>query len=89
MVLLFDCISMPSMLYLAFFGSSITVAPTSRPELPDRVRSESTPMVVEVNTNREPVESVRMLALNPDVENCVLIESRTCCSVAPTGMLKS
>ncbi|MNT91151.1 hypothetical protein D3C72_2322040 [compost metagenome] len=80
---------MPSMVYLAFCGTSITVAPVSRPELPDNVRSEPTPMVVEVNTSREPVESVRMLALRPEVENCVLIESRTCCKVAPAGTLKS
>ncbi|MNY66238.1 hypothetical protein D3C86_2036270 [compost metagenome] len=77
------------MLYLAFFGSSTTVAPTSRPELPDRVRSEPTPIAVEVSTNREPEASVSRLALSPDVENCVLIESRTCCSVAPAGILKS
>ncbi|MNI89017.1 hypothetical protein D3C73_1463660 [compost metagenome] len=90
MVLLLDSISIvPSMVYLAFFGVSTTVAPTSIPESPDSVRSEPTPMVVDVSTSRDPVESVRMLALKPDVENCELIESRTCCSVAPAGTLRS
>ncbi|MCY1434998.1 hypothetical protein D9M71_510770 [compost metagenome] len=79
----------PSMVYLAFFGTSTTVAPTSIPELPDSVMSEPTPMLVEVNTSRDPVESVRTLALKPEVENCELIESRTCCSVAPAGTLRS
>ncbi|MNQ67577.1 hypothetical protein D3C85_821050 [compost metagenome] len=90
MVLDLDSSAMdPSMVYLAFFGTSTTVAPTSIPEVPDSVMSEPTPMVVEVNTKREPVASVRMLALKPAVENCELIESRTCCSVAPAGTLRS
>ncbi|MNT60537.1 hypothetical protein D3C72_1981230 [compost metagenome] len=88
--LLLEIISAPpSMRYFASFGASITVDPVSRPELPDSVRSEPTPIVVEVKTRREPVESVRMFALNPDVPNCELIDSRTCCSVAPAGMLRS
>ncbi|MNW11936.1 hypothetical protein D3C71_2094950 [compost metagenome] len=57
--------------------------------MPDSVRSVPSPMVVEVSTSREPVASVRMLALKPDVENWLLIESRTCCRVAPTGTLTS
>ncbi|MNG20942.1 hypothetical protein D3C84_1052490 [compost metagenome] len=69
MVLLLDSIAMPSMVYLAFLGGSITFTPTSRPEVPDSVRSVPSPMVVEVSTSREPVASVRMLALKPDVEN--------------------
>ncbi|MNN77750.1 hypothetical protein D3C81_1942440 [compost metagenome] len=70
MVLLLDSISsVPSIMYLAFFGVSTTVEPISMPESPDSVKSDPTPIAVDVSTRRDPEESVRMLALRPDVEN--------------------
>lgn len=69
MSLVLDVAGIPSMLYLASFGVSTTVEPTSRPELPDNVRSDPTPMVVDVSIRREPLESVRTLALKPAVAN--------------------
>ncbi|MNP22972.1 hypothetical protein D3C76_1156630 [compost metagenome] len=59
------------------------------PELPSRVMSEPSPIVVEVMIKREPVASVSTLALKPATPNWLLMLSRTCCSVAPAGTLKS
>ncbi|MNF90881.1 hypothetical protein D3C84_734670 [compost metagenome] len=66
MVLLLDSISTtPSILYFAFCGVVRTEVPVSSPELPDKLRSEPTPVLLEVSTMREPLASVRMLALKP------------------------
>src|SRR5690606_16232587 len=72
MVLDLEIIDTPSRTYSAFCGGARTVTPVCRPELPDRVRSEPTPVVVEVSTMREPLASVRMLALKPLLAYCEL-----------------
>ncbi|MNL11918.1 hypothetical protein D3C87_1327730 [compost metagenome] len=89
MVLLLEVIDTPSRTYSAFCGGARTEEPVCRPEVPDRIKSEPTPVVLEVNTIREPPASVRMLALKPWLAYCELIESRTCCNVAPAGTLTS
>ncbi|MNQ63805.1 hypothetical protein D3C85_781990 [compost metagenome] len=89
MVLLLEVIDTPSRTYSAFCGVARTELPVCRPDVPTMVSSEPTPVVVEVNTIREPPASVRMLALKPRLAYCELIESRTCCNVAPAGTLTS
>ncbi|MNR66517.1 hypothetical protein D3C85_1900410 [compost metagenome] len=46
-------------------------------------------MVSELNTNREPVPSLTMLAVKPLPLAWALIASRACCSVALAGMVTS
>ncbi|MNY23215.1 hypothetical protein D3C86_1568700 [compost metagenome] len=88
-VLDLDSITTPSSVYLAFCGVARIEVPVSRPELPVMLSSEPTPVLLDVSTIREPLASVRMLALKPWFAYWELIESRTCCKVAPAGMLTS
>ncbi|MNL63342.1 hypothetical protein D3C87_1874720 [compost metagenome] len=85
-LLLDDSMAMPSMVYSALTGGLPALYPVDNSELPLMVMSVPLPVVCELITRREPLASVRTLALMPLVCSCVLIASRVCCMVAPAGI---